>query len=95
MKPWQIKLTSGLGGVCLLLALAGFLAGRSVDQLQSEIAQERAEIAQGKASREMTVKLLKDAMELASRDEEMRELLARHGYSVKPISTADSTPDSR
>ena len=94
MKAPQFYLTSALGALCLILAITSIVLGKTNNSLAVTQQQQQEEINRGNMSMQVGQNLLRDMAELSLRNEKIKDVLARNGYTVNaaPASSPANTP---
>lgn len=85
MKAWQFFIVLLLAVVCLGLSIATVASARSNQQLQIEAQARQNRINTSllsQSSQQITTSLLQDMAAVAPRNTGMRDLLAKHGYTI-------------
>ena len=90
MNRWQYFTSLGLGVICLFSAIYLVVLGRMNQALQAEVQQQQASINRGSMSQQVGQNVLKDLAELSVNDSEIKDLLAKHGFTVN--AAASPTP---
>lgn len=92
MKLWQYAIALLLGLSCLGLAIALVLAGKDARRLQAELQAQQGQIQSGvlgPQGQQVVGSVLQDLANASITNVALRQLLARHGYSVQaPAETA-------
>ena len=94
MKRWQAAVVWALGAICLALAVTTVLLARSNLQLEAQIQWQRAELERsilGPQKQQIGNSVLQDMVQAAVRNPALRDLLARHGYTLNPAALAAAT----
>jgi len=93
----KASLLTFLALAAFLLSIAVIVSGRSNQQRasglqakQSQMSQQQEEINKGNLSQQIGTNLVRAAAELSTRNEKIKELLARHGFTVTV--NADAAP---
>lgn len=82
MKAPQFYLTSALGALCLILTITTVILGKGNNALMQTQQQQQEEINRGNMSQQIGQNLLKDMAEVSLRNEKIKNVLARNGYTV-------------
>jgi hypothetical protein len=96
--PFYVSLAAS--GVCLILSFVLFIFGGIDQGLQSEIQKQQAELQKQQEqintgntiTSDVGPKLLQDMAAVSIKDEKMKQLLAKHGYTVATPTPAPTTP---
>jgi flagellar basal body-associated protein FliL len=86
---WKSPLLTVCAVVALLLSIAVIVSGRSnqarataLQARQAALSQQQEEINKGNLSQQIGVNLVRAAAEISTRNEKIKELLGRHGFTV-------------
>lgn len=90
MRSLQFYISTALAAVCLLLSVWIIFAGASNQSLQAELQKQQQQlqtqqetINQGTViAQQVGPALLRDMASVSVEDKEMKDLLAKHGYTV-------------
>jgi hypothetical protein len=94
MKRSQFFTNLSLSALGALMAIVAIGISQGNNRLQMELQQQQNEINQGIRVQQIGGNILRDMAAVAVGNPRMRELLARHGYSVTGSTNAlPSTPD--
>ena len=95
MKAWQYTTTVILGVLCVGLSTAIVLTSQSNMTIQDEI-QVRQQMLNksvlGQQAQQITSTILQDMAAVAAKDEKMRKLLSKYGYTIP---SAKQTPSKK
>ncbi len=72
-----------LSAACLILAVAALATARSNQDLQTELQAQQTEINKGVLSQQIGTNLIRDIAGSAIQNENLRALLARHGFTIQ------------
>lgn len=94
MKVPQFYVTLALGALCLALSITTIVLGNKNNYLQMQQQKQQEEINRGNMSIQVGQNLLKDMAELSLKNEKIKQVLARNGYTVNvaPTTTPAATP---
>ena len=94
MKSLHFYITLALGALCLALSITSIVLGRSNNSLQLQQQQQQAEINRGNMSAQIGQNILRDMAEVSLKNEKIKQVLSRNGYSVNvaPSATPSATP---
>ena len=92
MNRWQFLTTTGLGLVCLVLSIATIVSGRANQNLQAQLQAQQVEINKGTGSQQVGTNLLRDIATAATKNDKLRELLKRNGFTLTENPAAAATP---
>ena len=92
MKPFQFYTTMALGALCLALSITTIVLGKSNNNLQSRQQQQQAEINRGNMSAQVGQNILRDMAEVSLKNDKIKQVLARNGYTVNVAPTPTPTP---
>lgn len=90
MKLWQYTTCVVLGAACITLSASIILISRSNLTLQDAIQVRQQQLNNGvlgPQAQQVANSILQDMAATASKNEKMRDLLAKHGYTI-PAATA-------
>jgi len=83
MKAPHFYITSGIGFLCLVLSVVTIVLNQANGELQADFNRQQEEINQSNASNQALQNLLKDLAALSAKNDKVKDLLSRHGYTVK------------
>ncbi len=86
MKSWQYKTAVILGSACLGLSIAIVVVSQSNMRIQGEIQGRQQQLNSGvlgSEAQQITGNILQDMGATAAKNEKMRTLLTKYGYSVR------------
>ena len=96
---WKSSFLTFVATVGLLLSIAVVVTGRGnqerATQLQAKqaaLSQQQEEINKGNLSQQIGVNLIRAAAELSTRNDAIKQLLARHGFTVTVNPEAPAAP---
>ena len=92
MKALQFFITLALGVLCLALSITTITLGKSNNALQLRQQQQQAEINRGNMSIQVGQNILRDMGELSLKNDKIKQVLARNGYTVNVTPTATPAP---
>jgi len=92
MKAPQFYITLALGALCLVLSLTAIVLGKSNNNLQQQQQSQQAEINRGNMSIQIGQNMLRDMAELSLKNDKIKQVLARNGYTVNAAPTPAPTP---
>ena len=93
MKSWQYAITTIMGLACLGLSIAIVAISRNTISLQETIQERQAKLNSGilgPQAQQVTGNILQDMAAIASKDDKMRDLLAKYGFNVKPAQSSNA-----
>jgi hypothetical protein len=93
VKGWQYVIAWVLGVACLALGVTTVVLARANQRLELAVQGQRVQIERGilgPQGQQLGNNVLQDLANSAVRDEGVRDLLARHGFQVKPAAAASS-----
>lgn len=90
MKQWQFYTLLGVSALCVVLSIGTVISGKSNQKLQTELQQQQADINRGSLSQQVGQSLLRDMAVSASKDDKMKDVLAKNGYTLTQNSPAPS-----
>lgn len=93
MKPLQFYITVALAAVCLILSIAVIALGQSNQRLQTEAQNQQNDINRGTMSQQIGTKILQDMASVAVKNDKMKEVLAKNGYTVTVNPAPSPTPN--
>ena len=82
MKSYQFYIVTGLAALCLILSIAAIFLGQSNQAAQSEVQQQQEEINKGVTTQQIGTNILRDMASLADKNYNLRNLLAKNGYTL-------------
>lgn len=94
MKQWQYTATVVLGVLCVGLSVAIIIASRTNISQQNDIQARQQQLNNSVLSqqaRQITDPILQDMATVAAKNERMRLLLSKYGYTPAP-KKSDDTP---
>ncbi len=83
MRNWQFLAATGLAVATLVLVFALMAVNGSAQALQMELARQQEEINRGNLSQQIGANLVREMGGVAVRNEKMREVLSRNGYTLQ------------
>ena len=92
MSRLQFLITSILGLVCLLLSVIVIIYGRSNQKLQAQVQAQQVEINKGIQSQQIGANLVRDIAVAATKNEKLKDLLARNGFTLNANATPSASP---
>jgi len=94
MKVPQFYVTLALGTLCLALSITSIVLGKNNNALQLQQQKQQEEINRGNMSVQVGQNLLRDMAELSLKNDKIKQVLARNGYTVNvaPATTPASSP---
>jgi len=90
MKVPQFYVTLALGTLCLALSITSIVLGKTNNALQREQQAQQEEINRGNMSVQVGQNLLRDMAELSLKNEKIKQVLAKNGYTVNVAPAANS-----
>jgi ABC-type phosphate/phosphonate transport system substrate-binding protein len=98
VKSYQFYTTLAASGLCLALSIAGVFMGQSNQAAQLQAQQQQEEINKGVTAQQVGTNILRDVAPLSLKNEQLKNLLAKHGYTVNanpaPSPAAAASPTS-
>jgi uncharacterized membrane protein len=91
MKRWQFLVSCSLSALCVIVALILIGMSRASTRLQIEMQKQQDEINRGTMSQQVGGNILRDMAGVATTNSRMRDLLARHGYTIPGAVPSKST----
>ena len=92
MKLPQFIVTVILSLVALILVINLIFMGNNNQKLQANLQQEQQEINRGSMSQQIGTKMLQDIAQASLKDEALKDVLAKSGYSVNYTPAASPAP---
>jgi hypothetical protein len=92
MARWQFVVALILGLICVGLSGALIVSGQSNQGLQAELQAQQIEINKGIHSQQIGTNLVRDIAMAAAKNEKLRDLLTRHGFTLRENPTPAPTP---
>ena len=92
MKPPQFYITVALSAACLVMSVAVIWSNQTNQRLQLELQREQDTINQGQATLQVGQNLLKDLAEISMKDDKIKQVLARNGYTVNVNASPSPSP---
>lgn len=90
MKAPQFYITVGFSVICLILSVMAISLGQSSQDLQSKLQVQQVEIQRGMANKQNGQKLVNDMAQVSLKNEKIKQVLARNGYTVNAPSPSPS-----
>jgi signal transduction histidine kinase len=90
VKSYQSYIVTGLAALCLVLSIVSIFLGQSNQTAQTEVQQQQEEINKGVTTQQIGTNILRDMASLAEKNDNLRNLLAKNGYTL----TSTATPSS-
>jgi len=91
MKAPQFYVSIAIGFVCLGLSITLITLGQANQRLQTRLQQQQEAINEGNSNQQGFQRILHDLAEISTHNENVKDLLARNGFTVK---TDSSSPAS-
>ncbi len=88
----QFYITVALASACLILSIAVIALGQSNQRLQVEAQNQQNEINRGNMSQQIGTNILKDMASVSVKNEKMKDVLAKNGYTVTVNQNPSPTP---
>jgi len=82
MKAPHFFITSALGTLCLILTITTIVLGKTNNALMLTQQRQQEEINKGNMSVQIGQNILRDLAEASLHNPQIKELLAKNGYSV-------------
>lgn len=92
MKPWQSIIALILGFICAALSAAGVMTGIANQKMQAELQQQQLEISKGEFAKQVGAKVIRDVATQALKNDHLRKLLTRNGFTVNENPAPQATP---
>ena len=92
MKPPQFLATVILSLIPLILVIILIFMGQKNQALQAQLQTQQADINKGSMSQQIGVNLLKEIAAASIKDEKLKDVLTKSGYSVTVNSSATPSP---
>ena len=92
MKAPQLYISSALGALCVILTIAGIVLGKTNNGLMQTQQAQQEEINRGNMSMQVMQNLLRDMAEASVHNPEIKEALAKNGFTVSTAPAPASTP---
>jgi hypothetical protein len=86
MRAWQLGVAWALGGLCLVLAVVTVALAWRNQHLDAQLQGQRAALERSilaPQKQQIGAAVLEDIARVASTNDAMRALLARHGYELR------------
>jgi len=90
MKAPQFYITVLFSAICLVLSVMAISSGQSSQDLQGKLQLQQMEIQRGMANKQVGQKLVNDMAQASLKNEKIKQVLARNGYSVNAASPSPS-----
>lgn len=94
MKPPQFIVTIILSLVPLILVVNLIFMGQKNQGLQAQLQTQQEDINKGSMSQQIGVNLLKEIASASVKDDKLKDVLTKSGYSVTVNATASPAPSS-
>ena len=82
MKSSQFYITVVISALCLILSVVAIHLGQSSQDLQGKLQAQQVEINRGMANKQSGQKLVNDMAQVSLKNEKIKQVLARNGYTV-------------
>ena len=92
MSRFQFVLASILGAICIILAVAVIVAGRSNQSLQAQLQAQQIEITKGTQSQQIGSNLVRDIAVAAAKNQKLKDLLIRNGFTLNETPSPSPAP---
>jgi predicted Holliday junction resolvase-like endonuclease len=92
MKPPQFIVTVVLSLLPLILVVNLIIMGQKNQTLQAQLQAQQEEINKGSATQQVGVNLLKEIAAASVKDEALKDVLTKSGYSVTVNASATPSP---
>jgi hypothetical protein len=83
MRKWQFIVSTVLASLCLLLAIALMLRGQGNRVLERALRERQLVINQAAATQQRVQSVLVDMAQVSVQDDKMKDLLSRHGFTIR------------
>ncbi len=97
MKISHFYISVAVSALCLALSVTAVLLGNSNQSKQVELQKQQAQmqaqqdqINNGTAAQQVGTNILRDMAQVSIEDKAMKDVLAKHGYTVSPGTPAPS-----
>ncbi|RYD83471.1 MAG: hypothetical protein EOP84_07840 [Verrucomicrobiaceae bacterium] len=95
MRSSQFYISTALAGLCLILSIWIIFAGSANQKLQAELSKQQQQLqtqqeqinAGNVISQQVGPSILRDMATVSVEDQAMKDLLAKHGYTVNVQAT--------
>lgn len=91
MRQWQYFLILLLSVVCVVLTAGLIIMGQTNIRMQVKLQNQQQKLNQGflgQQAQQISGGVLKDMVDTAAENSQMRQLLEKHGYQVQPGAAA-------
>jgi hypothetical protein len=92
MTRWQFLCALILGAICVGLTAAVIVSSKSNQELQLELQTQQIEINKGIHSQQIGANLVRDIAVAAGKNQKLRDLLTRHGFTLRENPSPTPTP---
>jgi len=92
MKAPQFYITLALGALCLVLSITAIVLGKTNTNLQQQQQVQQEEINKGNMSIQIGQNMLRDMAEISLKNDKIKQVLARNGYTVNAAPSPTPTP---
>jgi len=82
MKRVEVLITTGLGGVAILLTIALITISQANGSINRGLLEQQNIINQGKVGQQVGQAVLRDMAAVSLQNEKMKEVLAKNGFNV-------------
>jgi hypothetical protein len=82
MYKWQYFVSLALSAVALLLTITLIVTGKTNQDIQQELQKQQTEINKGQVSQQIGTALLRDMAVASVNNSKIKDLLAKHGFTV-------------
>lgn len=92
MTRWQYVVGIILGLITVGLSAALIVSSKTNQDLQAQLQAQQIEINKGIQSQQIATNLVRDIAAGAGKNEKLRDLLMRHGFTFKENASPSATP---
>jgi len=92
MKPPQFIVAVILSLVPLILVINLIFMGQKNESLQMQLQAQQEEINRGSMSQQIGTNLLKEIAQASVKDDKLKDVLAKSGYTVTANASGSATP---
>jgi hypothetical protein len=92
MSRWQFVFAVILGTICIGLSAAVIVSGKANQDLQLELQAQQIEINKGIHSQQIATNLVRDIAAAAEKNQKLRDLLIREGFTLERNASASPAP---
>ena len=89
---WQLLTATVLAFVCVALSVSAVISGKANQNLQAEVQAQQTEINKGTMGQQIGTNLLRDIAVAAAKDNQLRDLLTRNGFTLTENASPTPSP---